>query len=122
MLSIGLIAGAGSQAIERRARARTVYVGPSPLLVAEIAKADALLRAGCYTCLQDALAIYQRNKVAQGAFDAALLLAVRDRELGIPSDESFARARALALPASRAVLDASDLVIGETSGFDPEQL
>ena len=33
VLSIGLIAGAGSQAIERRARARTVYVGPSPLLV-----------------------------------------------------------------------------------------
>ncbi len=32
-LSIGLIAGAGSQGIERRARARTVYLGPSPLLV-----------------------------------------------------------------------------------------
>lgn len=33
LLSIGLIAGAGSQSIERRVRARTVYRGPSPLLV-----------------------------------------------------------------------------------------
>lgn len=32
-LSIGLIAGAGSQAVERRARARLPYVGPSPFLV-----------------------------------------------------------------------------------------
>ena len=33
VLSIGLIAGAGSQGIERRARARTAYRGPSPFLV-----------------------------------------------------------------------------------------
>jgi membrane protease YdiL (CAAX protease family) len=33
LLAIGLIAGAGSQGIERRTRARLPYVGPSPLLV-----------------------------------------------------------------------------------------
>jgi membrane protease YdiL (CAAX protease family) len=33
LLSIGLVAGAGSQGIERRARARTAYLGPSPFLV-----------------------------------------------------------------------------------------
>ncbi len=33
VLSIGLIAGAGSQSIERRARGGFVYLGPSPLLV-----------------------------------------------------------------------------------------
>ena len=33
LLSIGLIAGAGSQGIERRVRAQQVYRGPSPLLV-----------------------------------------------------------------------------------------
>ncbi len=33
VLSIGLIAGAGSQAIERRARGMPGYAGPSPLLV-----------------------------------------------------------------------------------------
>lgn len=95
--------------------------GPSPQLVADIAKADASLRAGCYTCLQEALAIYQKNKVAQGAFDAALLLAIRERELGIPAQQSWDRATSLALPASKPVLDAAALVIGETGGFDPEQ-
>lgn len=33
LLSIGLVAGAGSQAIERRARGVAAYQGPSPLLV-----------------------------------------------------------------------------------------
>jgi membrane protease YdiL (CAAX protease family) len=33
VLSVGLIAGAGSQGIERRARARSAYLGPSPFLV-----------------------------------------------------------------------------------------
>ncbi len=33
LLSVGLIAGAGSQAIERRARGADSYAGPSPLLV-----------------------------------------------------------------------------------------
>lgn len=33
LLSVGLIAGAGSQGIERRVRARLPYRGPSPLLV-----------------------------------------------------------------------------------------
>ena len=33
VLSIGLVAGAGSQGIERRVRARTAYLGPSPVLV-----------------------------------------------------------------------------------------
>ncbi|MFL5673868.1 MAG: hypothetical protein ACJ779_02585, partial [Chloroflexota bacterium] len=32
-LSLGLIAGAGSQAMDRRARGRLAYVGPSPFLV-----------------------------------------------------------------------------------------
>jgi hypothetical protein len=58
---------------------------PSPQLVAEVAKADALFRAGCYNCLKEALAIYQKNKVGQGAFDAALLIAIREKELGIPA-------------------------------------
>jgi membrane protease YdiL (CAAX protease family) len=33
LLSLGLIAGAGSQGIERRARGRSRYVGPSPILL-----------------------------------------------------------------------------------------
>jgi len=33
LLAVGLVAGAGSQGIERRVRARTAYRGPSPFLV-----------------------------------------------------------------------------------------
>ena len=49
--------------------------------MAEVAKADALFRAGCYTCLKEALTIYQKHKVQQGIFDASLLIAIREKEL-----------------------------------------
>ena len=112
--------------------------GPSPQLVAELGKADALLRQGCYTCLKDAQAIYTRlssvpKPVAaarQGAFDAALLIAIRERELGMFPRATFDRARELAtaLPAPlppavapAVLLGAAELVIGDTGGLDPEQ-
>lgn len=95
--------------------------GPSPQLVAEVAKADALFRAGCYTCLMEALTIYQKHKVAQGIFDASLLIAIREKELGIPADDSSAAARSVVTLASQPVLEAFELIIGETSGMDPIQ-
>ena len=59
-------------------------------IMADLARADALVRAGCYACLKDALAIYQRaaatgDAPAAGlrAIDTALLLALRERELGL---------------------------------------
>lgn len=104
--------------------------GPSPQLVAEIAKADSLLRAGCYTCLHEALGIYQKHKVAQGSFDAALLIAIREKELGIPADDALRLVRELPSEApslaqggsrSNALLAGAQLVVGETSGLDPVQ-
>ena len=107
--------------------------GPPPQLVAEVARADALFRAGCYNCLKEALAIYQKNKVPQGAFDAALLIAIREKELGIPSDEALrlvtelpAEAPSLAqgnhfAARRQALLEGAQLVVGETSGLDPIQ-
>ena len=86
-------------------------------MVAEVAKGDALVRAGCFNCLKEALAIYQKHKVVQGIFDATLLIAVREKELGIPSELSIVAPT----PASQPVLDAYQLVIGETSGLDPIQ-
>src|SRR5436190_1367535 len=64
--------------------------GPSPVFVAEVANADALVRQGCYTCLKEALAIYDKHAAAkvpiagarEGQFDAALLIAIREKELG----------------------------------------
>lgn len=111
--------------------------GPSPQLVAEMGKAETLLREGCYQCLQEALAIYERLAAApraphdarRGAFEAALLLTVRAKELGMPYDTHVARARTLAQNIPPAVppalppsvyLDAADYFIGEISGFDPE--
>src|SRR6186997_2133688 len=84
--------------------------GPSPQMVAEVAKADALLRSGCYTCLKEALAIYDKHAAAkvpipgarEGQFDAALLIAIREGELGVPNEASWARARALVLPTRQA--------------------
>ena len=78
--------------------------GPSPQVLAELGKADALLRQGCYTCLKEAQTIYTRLSAMpkplpaarQGAFDAALLIAIRARELGIFPRATFDQARQLA--------------------------
>ena len=103
--------------------------GPPPQFLAEIAKAEALLRDGCYTCLEESLALFEKHASAkiplagakEGAFNAALLIAIREKELGIPGDESMQRARQLVLPARQAVLDAAELIIGDTTALDPEQ-
>ena len=119
--------------------------GPPPQFVAEVAKADALLQQGCYVCLNEALALYDKHASSKvplpgaraGHFNAALLIAVRERELGIPGEESMARALRL-LPAAQAerptvaqdtpvlmprqaVYDAAQLIIGDTTGLDPDQ-
>ena len=102
--------------------------GPSPQLVADLAKADALRSEGCYTCLKESLAILDKISqakvqpagVAEKRFDTALLIAIREKELGIPSDEAMASAKKLVVPARQPLLDAAELVIGDSSGLDPE--
>lgn len=99
-----------------------------PLYIAEMLKGEALLSDGCYTCLQQSLALFERALTlksppagaAEKAFDAALLIWLRERELGIPSDESAARARRLLVASRQQVFDAAQLVIGDTTGLDPE--
>jgi tetratricopeptide (TPR) repeat protein len=121
--------------------------GPAPHVVAELGKANALLREGCYTCLKEAQVMFERLSAPpqsapgaqRGAFEATLLIAMREKELGLPAEASLERARqhaarlaspkaAVALktgtispvpPAT--LLDAAALVIGETAGLDPEQ-
>jgi tetratricopeptide (TPR) repeat protein len=129
-----------------RARATVILVflvcgcaarGRSPQVTAELGRAEALVREGCYACLKDALAAYERlaalprppADALPGAFNAAILLAVRAKELGLPFEQPLSHARELstrlpapttALPPS-VLLDAAQVVIGETSGFDPEE-
>lgn len=111
--------------------------GASVPVTQELGAAAALLRDGCYTCLQRALSTYERLaagprpplEAQRGAFDAALLLAVRAKELGLPPEPFFERARSHASGLSSAAvreltpsqyLEAADLFVGEVSGFDPE--
>src|SRR5262245_7931503 len=78
--------------------------GPAPALLAELGKADSLVAAGCYRCLQDALATYVRLSASPNgppesrrrAFETALLIAVRAKELGLPADAPLQRAHELA--------------------------
>lgn len=116
-----------------------------PPFIVEMAKGEALLNDGCYTCLQEALALFEKALhsrqpiagAAERAFDAALLIAIRERELSIPSQESLARALRL-LPSAQSsrspvaqdkpaplprqiVYDAAQLILGDTSALDPEQ-
>ena len=117
---------------------------PSPQMMAvELGKAHALMSDGCYRCLQDALAIYEQlltypqppGGAASGAFRASLLLTLRSKELGLPADQFRATTRTYAakltevttrakgtqeIPAQR-LLDALELVNGETSGLPPEE-
>lgn len=103
--------------------------GPSPLSVAELAKAQALLGQGCYTCLRESRALFEKQLTAptplpgarEGAFDAALLIALREKELGIPGEASMNAARRLVVPARQALLEAAELIIGDTTGLDAEQ-
>src|SRR5262245_30253416 len=60
------------------------------------AGADGLIRRGCYRCLEQAYEQAQQQGARAQAFEAAALLALRSKELGLPSDPWLDRARALA--------------------------
>ena len=66
---------------------------PSPL---QRTDADALIRRGCFTCLERAFDQAQRQNDRRRAFEAAALLAMRARELGMPDDDWLMRVRELA--------------------------
>ncbi len=119
---------------------------PTPSQLADLARADALVVEGCYRCLQEALGIYERlsapgtrpplDRALGGAFDVSLLLAVREKELGLSADASLTRARVLFPRLSNSVartgsrsprvdpsvlLEAVENVAGELSGLDAEE-
>jgi tetratricopeptide (TPR) repeat protein len=76
-------------------------------------KADELVLQGCYDCLLDARAEYERlasrsPSAALRLFEVNLLLALREKELSLDSTDSLARASALA---SRLTAIAADSVI-----------
>jgi tetratricopeptide (TPR) repeat protein len=87
----------------------------------ELQKADALAAIGCHGCLTDALAVYERIKPGAPALRTtvdrrivrtSLLLAMRTKELGLPSGAHLDRARRLLAqaPAGDAMTARVDLV------------
>jgi tetratricopeptide (TPR) repeat protein len=84
--------------------ARVAPVDPSIAARATLAAADALVRAGCFDCLADALERYESVRgipligaaATAGAVRASALLALRERELGTTDSGYLEKARALA--------------------------
>src|SRR5262245_55302842 len=93
--------------------------GPAVTSKPDLSRAEQLFAAGCYTCLTEALAIYEKAGAKQAAFETALFLAMREKELGIPEDATLARARGLA-PAASSLLDLVELTPAEPTGRDPD--
>ena len=103
----------------------------------QLAEADALVEAGCFDCLRDALAKYQAVQTLAGAPAAAIdqamagavrtagLLAIRQRELGMIDDGYLGIAKGLAAQRScgddacqavAQVLDIVDLLPTRSAG------
>jgi tetratricopeptide (TPR) repeat protein len=57
---------------------------------------ERLIRRGCYRCLEQAFHAAQEQKAAVHAFEAATLLVLRSKELGLPVEPWLDHARALA--------------------------
>lgn len=66
---------------------------PSQLVAAD---ADAALLRGCYDCLIDARAIYRKLPAAAWVFETDLLIALREKELGLPPSGALTEARQIA--------------------------
>src|SRR5919109_1969436 len=101
--------------------ARTTTARVSPV---ELARAQTLAAAGCYSCLVDALAIYEKAGARRAAFETALFVVLRDKELGIPEDAALAKARTLAAalgPDAVLLAELADLTQGEPTGQDPDK-
>ena len=93
------------------ARAPAAAVAPDPATRAQ-AEVNALIQRGCYHCLEGAYAAASESS----AFEAALLLAARSKELGLPYEPWLERARAV-IPAGP---DWSDyLAIVQALRIDP---
>ena len=90
--------------------ARTAVVPPSAAVLDD--RGGELMRRGCYRCLELAYDRAESRGAREEAFEAAALLALRSKELGLPSDVWFERARTLggADPARSPYLEMVDVI------------
>jgi tetratricopeptide (TPR) repeat protein len=110
--------------------ARPPAVAPASHAQEDLSEADALLRAGCFDCFLSAYHAYDRlrtvpsvaDAAAAGAARTALLLAIRERELGTEDSGYFALAGDLAAasPAAReavgSLLEIADTLPSRVTG------
>jgi tetratricopeptide (TPR) repeat protein len=96
-----------------------------------LSRADAMLRAGCYDCLHDALDGYEAlatdasvgARAREGAVRALLLLAVREAEIGLRQSGNIDRARQTLGPADAAppeltaLVDIAEVIANGPTGF-----
>ncbi|HEY6509212.1 MAG TPA: tetratricopeptide repeat protein [Vicinamibacterales bacterium] len=92
---------------------RPVVVVPVPPPTADLAAA---ITHGCYRCLEGAFDLAQTRGARQQAFEAATLLALRSKELGLPHDAWLTRARELAAPDGSSAVA---LAIADAIPIDP---
>lgn len=103
------------------ARPHAVSTAPDP--APDPRELPALIEQGCHACLVTAYDRSVARGAADTAFEAATLLVLRSKELGLPSAEWLARARALAASdAAAAYLDIVDVIPQDRLSADREGL
>ena len=104
VLALSLASGCGAKAKPP---------APAPPPAVDLAPADALFDAGCYTCLEKAFELYDRGRQAPSAsrhardraFATAVLLAAREKEIGLAATPWLGRAAAIAEADERIYVD-----------------
>jgi tetratricopeptide (TPR) repeat protein len=100
-----------------------------PSAEAGLMQAHGLVEAGCYRCLLDAYGLYEKVQqtsadpaaVRGRLFSTALLLALREKELGLEATPWIERARAVAGAADDGThLEAVEAIPWATAGFSPD--
>jgi tetratricopeptide (TPR) repeat protein len=72
----------------------TAVIAPSAPAI-DLPGLSALIDRGCFACLERAFAAAEQQGAPQQAFEAAALLALRAKELGLPPDRWLEQARAI---------------------------
>ena len=81
---------------------------------------SALIRHGCYRCLEEAFENAQARGAREHAFEAAALLVVRSKELGLPYDGWLELARTLGDVRARPVLTMIEALPPDAASGDPD--
>ena len=98
----------------------------------DLAPAEALLQAGCYRCLTQSYAIFERARTSpappararDGAFVTAVLLALREKDLDLEAGPWLSRARDIATADETIYLDITDALpwdAGAAPDFEPQK-